>query len=191
VTITPIQLVNAYAAIANEGVRFKPFLIRRIERPNGELVKEFKPEIQADIKLAPEIWKVVKEGLFQVVNQPGGTASVSGRSKMTIISGKTGTAQVRGFSDISKVKNCMALPVERRHHGWFVGYAPQDKPEIAVVALAEHSCHGSSAAPIVRDVIESYFEKLNRERGIPLVEEPRTITKVKKGYQVPFDEMDE
>ena len=191
VTITPIQLVNAYAAIANEGLRYRPFLIRRIERPNGELVKEFKPEVQAEIKLPPEVWKAVKEGLFQVVNQPGGTAVVSGRSKITIISGKTGTAQVRGFSDISKVKNCMALPINQRHHGWFVGYAPREKPEIAVVALAEHSCHGSSAAPIVRDVVEAYFEKVNREKGIPVLEEPRNVTQTKKGYQVPFEEMDE
>lgn len=191
VTITPIQLVNAYATIATEGVRYKPFLIRRIEKPNGEVVKEFKPEKQSEIKLDPELWKTVKEGLFQVVNQPGGTASVSGRSKKTIISGKTGTAQVRGFSDISKIKNCMALPVQQRHHGWFVGYAPRENPEIAVVALAENSCHGSSAAPIVRDVIEAYFDKINLEKGIPVQEENTKTPPNKKGYQVPFQEMDE
>jgi cell division protein FtsI/penicillin-binding protein 2 len=85
----------------------------------------------------------------------------------------------------------MALPVNQRHHGWFVGYAPHEKPEIAVVALAEHSCHGSSAAPIVRDVVESYFEKINREKGIPVKEETRSVTQTKKGYQIPFEEMDE
>lgn len=195
VTITPIQLVNAYATIANEGARFKPFLIRRIERPNGELLEEFKPEKQADIKLDPEVWKAVKEGLFEVVNRPGGTAVVSGRSQKTIISGKTGTAQVRGFSDISRVKNCMALPEKQRHHGWFVGYAPKDQPEIAVVALAEHSCHGSSAAPIVRDVVEAYFDKINLEKGIPVDEvskkNVKNSGKPKKSIQVPFDEMDE
>ncbi|NBT57837.1 penicillin-binding protein 2 [bacterium] len=191
VTITPIQLVNAYSTIATEGVRYKPFLIRRIERPNGEVVKEFKPEKLSEIKLGPEVWKTIKEGLFQVVNQTGGTASVSGRSKKTIISGKTGTAQVRGFSDISKIKNCMALPIDQRHHGWFVGYAPREKPEIAVVALAEHSCHGSSAAPIVRDVIDGYFDKQNLEKGIPIEESVKKGEKPKKGYQVPFQEMDE
>ena len=191
VNITPIQLVNAYATIATEGTRYKPFLIRRVERPNGDLVREYKPEKQAQISLAPEVWKAVKEGLFQVVNQPGGTAVVSGRSKKVIISGKTGTAQVRGFSDISKVKNCMALPVNQRHHGWFVGYAPRENPEIAVVALAEHSCHGSSAAPIVRDVIEAYFDKLNLEKGIPVPEEPKVASKNKRGIQIPFEERDE
>jgi len=193
VTITPIQLVNAYAAIANNGVRFKPFLIRRIERPNGELIKEFKPEQELDIRLESSVWKEIQEGLFQVVNSKGGTASYSGRSSKTVISGKTGTAQVRGFSDISKIKNCNALPFNQRHHGWFVGYAPRENPEIAVVALAEHSCHGSSAAPVVRDVIESYFDKINLEKGIPVeaVSYQKQSIRKKKEYQIPFDEMDE
>ena len=85
----------------------------------------------------------------------------------------------------------MALPVQQRHHGWFVGYAPRENPEIAVVALAENSCHGSSAAPIVRDVIEAYFDKINLEKGIPVQEENTKTPPNKKGYQVPFQEMDE
>lgn len=193
VTITPMQLVNAYAAIANDGIRFKPFLIRRIERPNGELIREFKPEQETEIRLDKNVWRAIKEGLFQVVNKKGGTASYSGRSGKTVISGKTGTAQVRGFSDISKIKNCMSLPVNQRHHGWFVGYAPKDNPEIAVVALAEHSCHGSSAAPIVRDVIEAYFDKQNLERGIPVekASDAKKLLPKRKEIQIPFDEMDE
>jgi penicillin-binding protein 2 len=87
----------------------------------------------------------------------------------------------------------MSLPERHRHHGWFVGYAPQDSPEIAVVALAEHSCHGSSAAPIVRDVIEAYFDKQNLERGIPVekASEAKKIVSKRKEIQIPFDEMDE
>ena len=89
----------------------------------------------------------------------------------------------------------MALPEKQRHHGWFVGYAPKDQPEIAVVALAEHSCHGSSAAPIVRDVVEAYFDKINLEKGIPVDEVPtknaKSSGKFKKSIQVPFEEMDE
>lgn len=191
VTVTPIQLVNAYATIANGGTRYRPYLVRRVEKLNGELVTEVKPEVQSKLDLPENVWKAVKEGLFEVANRPGGTAIVSGHSKKTIISGKTGTAQVRGFSDISKVKNCMALPVRDRHHGWFVGYAPKDEPEIAVVALAEHSCHGASAAPIVRDVIEAYVDKQNLEKGILPQDEKKEVPKVKKGHQLPFEEMDE
>jgi len=191
VTVTPMQLVNAYATIANGGTRFKPYLIRRIEKLNGEPVQDFKPEVQAKIDLPGKVWETVKDGLFEVANRPGGTAIVSGHSKKTTISGKTGTAQVRGFSDISKVKNCMALPVKDRHHGWFVGYAPKENPEIAVVALAEHSCHGASAAPIVRDVIEAYIDKQNLEKGILPKDEKAPAVKQVKGHQLPFEEMDE
>ena len=103
----------------------------------------------------------MKEALFEVVNETGGTAFYAGRSKKTIISGKTGTAQVRAFSDISKIKDCQQLPYNERHHGWFVGYAPKENPEIAVVVIAEHSCHGTAGAPIVREVIEAYIDKKN------------------------------
>ncbi len=51
-----------------------------------------------------------------------------------------------------------------RHHGWFVAYAPADNPEITVSVLAEHSCHGNTgAAPIVRDIVQAYFQKYHPE----------------------------
>lgn len=158
VDVTPIQLVAAYAAIGNGGFLYKPYLVRRIERRTGETVKEFEPQLVRKIDAPKEVFDVAKEGLFQVVNVPGGTAHYSGRSIYTHIAGKTGTAQVRAFDDMMKVK-CESLPRKFRHHGWFVGYAPSENPEIAVVALAEHSCHGSSAAPVVRDVVEAYLKK--------------------------------
>lgn len=158
VDVTPIQLVAAYAAIGNGGFLYKPYIVRRIERRTGETVKEFEPELVRKIDAPKEVFDTVKEGLFEVANAPGGTAHYSGRSVYTYISGKTGTAQVRAFEDMMKVK-CDALPRKFRHHGWFVGYAPRDNPELAVVALAEHSCHGTAAAPVVRDVIEAYLKK--------------------------------
>jgi penicillin-binding protein 2 len=72
-----------------------------------------------------------------------------------------------------------------------VGYAPKENPEIAVVALAEHSCHGASAAPIVRDVIEAYIDKQNLEKGILPKDEKAPAVKQVKGHQLPFEEMDE
>jgi penicillin-binding protein 2 len=73
-------------------------------------------------------------------------------------SGKTGTSQVVRFKDISKTK-CEDLEYKLRHHGWFVGYAPKVNPQIVVAVIGEHICHGSSAAPVVRDVIDAYFKK--------------------------------
>jgi len=186
ISTTPIQLANAYAAIGNGGFLYRPYLVKKIEKQNGELIKEFHPELKRKIEIPQGIFDAVKEGLYQVTNKPGGTAIVSGHSKKVVISGKTGTAQVRAFSDIMRMK-CESMPNKDRHHGWFVGYAPRENPEIAVAVVAEHSCHGTAAAPIVRDVIEAYFDKKNPSEPIKPNENPREENiKVKD----PIEELD-
>jgi penicillin-binding protein 2 len=76
------------------------------------------------------------------------------------MAGKTGTAQVRSMSSKELFARCEEMPYKDRHHGIFVGYAPFDNPKIAVAAVVEHGCHGSSAAaPVVRDVITTYMKK--------------------------------
>ncbi|MBY0371045.1 hypothetical protein K2X33_10185, partial [bacterium] len=97
---------------------------------------------------------------FEVVNRPWGTA-VRTHSSLVEISGKTGTSQVKATVKMA----CEKLPVEDRHHGWFVGYAPRENPEIAVAVIAEHSCHGSVAGPVAKAVIEAYIKKKNAEAG--------------------------
>lgn len=179
VDVTPIQLVTAFSAIGNKGFLYRPYLVRKIEKPNGEIVKEYKPELTRKIDIKSENFDLVKEGLYQVVNAPGGTAGRS-RSKKTILSGKTGTVQVKSFANIMAA-HCGALPYKDRHHGWFVGYAPKDNPEIAVVAIAEHSCHGGSAGPVVKEVVEAYFDK---RAGLltsteTVKEEPKVVLKKK------------
>lgn len=171
VEVTPMQLVTAYAAIANGGFVYRPFLVRKIEGRSGELIKEFQPELVRKIEIPSEVFDTVKEGLFQVVNAQHGTAYLAGRSKTVPISGKTGTAQVRAFANIMSQK-CETMPRDYRHHGWFVGFAPKENPQIAVVTIAEHSCHGTAAAPIVREVIEAYMTKQAALAGTPLPSEP-------------------
>jgi penicillin-binding protein 2 len=186
VAITPIQLVSGYAAIANGGFLYRPFLVKRIEGRGGEAINEFQPELIRKIELAPEIIESVKQGLFEVTNTPTGTAHYSGRSREVVISGKTGTAQVRRFSDITKTK-CDALPKQDRHHGWFVGYAPRENPEITVVTIAEHACHGYAAAQVVRDVIEAHFRK-KQSRAIAAQQERESVL---KPSTMPLKENDE
>lgn len=173
VSVTPLQLAVAFGAIGNEGFIYRPRIVRRIEGRTGKLYQEFPPAFLKKIEVPSEVFKTVKEGLRQVVNVPGGTA-FSARSQRTVISGKTGTAQVRGFSNIMSQK-CENLDRNHRHHGWFVGYAPQENPEIVVSTIVEHGCHSSAAALVVRDVIEGYFKKQDFMHGKPLVEEsPKT-----------------
>jgi penicillin-binding protein 2 len=162
VTATPLQMASAYSAIANGGFVYKPFLVRKIEGKSGETLKEFQPELSRKIEVPQEVFEVVKEGLHRVVNEPGGTAFLS-HSKIADISGKTGSAQVRAFSDIMKA--CEKREFKDRHHAWFVGYAPRENPQIVVAVVAEHQCHGSSAAHVAKDVIEAYILKQNPNAG--------------------------
>jgi penicillin-binding protein 2 len=96
----------------------------------------------------------VHDGLWMVVNETGTArrARVEGRD----VAGKTGTAQV-----ISNQGKARAAKSGRdlRDHGFFVFFAPAKNPEIAGVVFAEHSEHGSSAAPIAKYMIETYFAK--------------------------------
>ncbi len=194
VEVTPMQLAAAYAAIGNGGFVYRPYIVRRIERRDGELIKEFQPELTRKIELPQGVFDAVKEGLFEVINQPGGTAFLS-RSKLTVLSGKTGTAQVRSFTDIMH-KSCPQMEEQYRHHGWFVGYAPRENPQIAVAVIAEHACHGAAAAHVAQELVNAYFEKQARVNGLPLVEEPPPpATKValvkKKPKAKPVEESDD
>ncbi len=163
VDVTPLQLATAYAALGNGGEVFRPYLVRRVEGLSGEVIRDFEPELVRKIELPAGVLDTVKEGLAKVVNEPGGTA-YSGRSQLTIISGKTGTSQVRTFSNIKSVK-CENLSYYERDHGWFVGFAPKENPEIVVATITEHTCHSAAAVPVVKEVIDAYFtkkEQLNR-----------------------------
>ena len=60
-------------------------------------------------------------------------------------------------------KNCMSRPKYQRHHGWFVGYAPADNPEIVFGILGEHACHGSNVAPVAREVVRAFVAKYHPE----------------------------
>ncbi|MBX3040119.1 MAG: penicillin-binding protein 2 [Bdellovibrionaceae bacterium] len=171
VEATPLQMAVAYNAIGTEGKVVKPFVVRKIVDQDGRIVREEHPKVERDltqiqdtgVRIDPATFKVVKEAMRRVANGTSGTArfwKVPGVQ----IAGKTGTAQVMGFSADQIYVKCESRPVHLRHHGWFIGWAPWDKPEITVAVLAEHSCHGNTgAAPIVRDIVLAYFQKYHPE----------------------------
>ena len=148
VAVTPIQLAAVMATFANGGDIYQLTLV------NGE------SKLVGKVPLKPETINMVREALSGVVNEPGGTASGS-RSQITIMGGKTGTAQVVG-----KKKG---LSAERfGDHAWFVAFAPVDNPVIALSVFVEHGGHGSSAAaPIAKKAIEAYItsEKMKEQGG--------------------------
>lgn len=167
VTVTPLQLAVAYNTIATEGKVVKPYIIKKVVDHDGNILVENSPEVLRDVTLPqPNGYKIdkptfgiVKEAMRRVANGLRGTAR-SLKIPGVEMAGKTGTAQVMSFSADQIYKSCESRPIHMRHHGWYVAWAPWDKPEIVVAVLAQHSCHGNpGAAPIARDVIEAYFKK--------------------------------
>ena len=168
---TAMQMAVAYNAIATEGSIVRPFVVRRVFGPKGDVLQEWGPQKIGDVgengngavKISKRSFAIVKEGLRMVVNGSRGTA---GRYKIKGLemAGKTGTVQLRSFTADQIYQKCESRPIQNRHHGWFVSYAPADKPEIVVAVLAEHSCHGGSgAAPTAHNVIEAYMKKYHPE----------------------------
>jgi penicillin-binding protein 2 len=156
VTVTPMQLAVAYAAIANGGTVYEPQIALRIEAFDGSAVREFPPKVVRQVTFAPEALEMVREGLRRVVNHPGGTA-YGKRLPDLEVSGKTGTAQVARMG--KRIKSA-ELPYMLRDHAWFAAFAPSSAPEIAIVVMNEHGGGGSStAAPIAMAVARAWDAK--------------------------------
>ncbi len=154
VLATPVQLASMISAVANEGTIYKPHLVKRIIDPDGRPIREFQPETLSRVNgIKPASYRLVKEGLFSVVNEPGGTGGMA-RLNEVKVAGKTGTSQVvklRGKGGY--------LPYQYRDHALFVAFAPYEKPEVAVAVIVEHGEHGgSAAAPIAGRILRQYFE---------------------------------
>lgn len=154
VLMTPIQLVSMVATVANEGTIYRPHLVKRVVDPDGKTVKEFSPEVLGTTGISPASFKKVKQGLFAVVNDPGGTGA-NARLWDVKVAGKTGTSQVVKLGEDRK----KAVAYQYKDHGLFVAFAPFDKPEIAVAVVVEHGGGGGAvAAPIAGKILRSYFD---------------------------------
>lgn len=151
VTVSPLQLASAIGGLSVGGVWYKPHLVRDAARQEPMRRADFQPA---------NLEKVVY-GMFGVVNE-GGTGT-SARLPNVEVCGKTGTAQRASNELIKTLKAGVNQPVDEfKDNAWFVGFAPRQNPEIVVVALFEAGAHGNYAAPIVRDVLKSYFDKKAR-----------------------------
>jgi penicillin-binding protein 2 len=141
ITVTPLQLANYTAAIANSGTLFSPKVVNQIKKNNGE-VEYIKPKVIRQNFISPEIMKVVREGMRQTVTS--GTAQ-SLKDLPVEAAGKTGTAQ---------------FGTEDKTHAWFISFAPFDNPSIAMVVLVEGGGEGSSLAlPVTKEVYDWYFNR--------------------------------
>lgn len=162
VLLTPIQLASLAATIANEGTIYRPHLVKRIVDADGKMLRETKPQIIGTASFSKESFRLVKQGMLEVVNAPGGTGAAA-RLYDVKVAGKTGTSQVVKLGGTKK-----STPYQFRDHALFVAFAPFDKPEIAVAVVIEHGEHGgAAAAPIAGRILREYFDGKKALRKVP------------------------
>ncbi len=142
-TTTPLQMAVATAALANGGEVLAPRVVAAT-RGTGGLV----PTLRQTLGRLPADARhiaAVREAMH-VATSPGGTAS-EGRPPGIEIGGKTGTAEF----------GTMLPDGSYDAHGWYIGFAPFDRPEVAVVVYLEHGVGALHAAPVARAILQAYF----------------------------------
>jgi len=154
--VTPMQLAYATAVLANDGVGYRPHLVKQVLRDAEHEAPAEQPVVAVDLKLPADHIALVKRAMV-AVTQPGGTAAGASAGAPYKFGGKTGTAQVIGMKQGEKYV-ASQISEYNRDHAWFIAFAPADKPRIALAVLAENGGHGgSTAAPIARKVIDYYL----------------------------------
>lgn len=157
--VTPLQMAMGYAAIANNGKLWRPYVVQRIEGASANEVDGVGPKLKRKIPIDQRWFELVKKALAAVVEDPRGTGHGI-RDSVIHIAGKTGTAQVVHVAQGANRKLLEKLTRSKdKDHAWFIGYAPASEARICVAAIVEHGGHGASAAaPLVRKVILAYLK---------------------------------
>ena len=159
VSVTPVSMAVYAATLANGGTRVTPHLLKAVDDGTGWKPVP-PPPARSRSPLDPAKLQAIRDGLFMVVNGAG--TGHNAILKGYDVSGKTGTAQV--ISNQGKEK-AGKTDKDLRDNGWFVFFAPRDKPEIAGVVFLEHGVHGSNAALIAHHLMDTFFAK---KEGRPL-----------------------
>jgi len=159
VRTSPVQMATAFAALANGGTVYQARVVDRIVAEDGALVRQEESTKVGTLEADPAHIAAVGRALERAVNDAelatGHLAAIPGGR----IAGKTGTAQVRKI-----IRGHLRQNVKRfrdRDHAWFAAFAPYESPRLAVVVFLEHGgSGGKDAAPVARDIIEAYHQRI-------------------------------
>ena len=150
---SPLQMAKYISILANGGKKIDTTIVKTIRKTDGtevsrEEINQFinkklglQEEQNDDIELNQNYLNAVLQGMKSVTSDSGGTAYVRFKDFNISVGGKTGSAEAPG----NKV------------HAWFVGFAPFENPEIAIVVIVENGGHGNYTAEVVRDIMAEYF----------------------------------
>jgi penicillin-binding protein 2 len=143
VTVTPLQMAQGMATIANGGTLYQTRLVKQVQSIDGKIVTAYPLRARGDLGIEPKIMKEMRKALSQVVSSPSGTAGKASVPGIQV-AGKTGTAET--------CTNCTV------YDAWFIFFAPADNPTVAGAVVVEHSdggFGGSVAAPIAKDLMQA------------------------------------
>jgi len=160
VLVSPIQAAEMISAVANGGLLYKPQILKRSRSRETGDEKIYASQEKRKVQIKSEVLEAVRSALLGVTSESGGTAH-GAATPMASVAGKTGTAQV-----IAQKIPGRKLSESTQDHAWFIGYAPADKPKIAVAIVVEHGGHGgAAAAPVARKIIEEYLKHAGTANG--------------------------
>jgi len=149
---TIVQLANAVATLANDGVRMRPHIVQETVEETDRKPHPVAPQEAGRMNVTPEHLAFVKRAMIGVTQE--GTSAAVFKGAGYVSAGKTGTAQVLGLKANEKYR---ASEVEERHrdHALYIAYAPADDPKIALAMVVENGGFGAAAAaPIARRVFD-------------------------------------
>jgi penicillin-binding protein 2 len=136
---TPLQMANAFSALANRGTVRTPVLISRVNRPDGSVVKSYAAETRGTIPISPTNLGYILEGMRGVTSTPLGTAYYAWKGSPIPMEAKTGSAENE----------------TKKAHAWFVGYTTPDHPTVLTLVMLEGGeLGGEFAAPLGRQIVE-------------------------------------
>lgn len=143
-SVTPISMASYISTLANGGTQYQLHLVKSQKSfDEKQIYTENSLKKIKEINIKPENLKAILEGMKSVAGEEGGTAYNTFKDFIPQVAGKTGTSQT-GIAG-------------RSPHAWFVGFAPFDKPQIAIVILIENGGSGSFTTPVAKDIFAEYF----------------------------------
>lgn len=160
---TPLQMAHATATLANNGVVYRPHLVKEMVDYDNHQITMIDPQPTRTLPFQKRHFDYIKQAMTKVL-QPGGTARQVGYGLRYSMGGKTGTAQVVQIKQGASY-NAAALAEQHRDHAWFIAFAPVDKPKIAIAVLLENGGWGANAAPVARSLSDFYLLQLQNLSG--------------------------
>ncbi len=166
VLTTPIQMASMYAAIANGGTIYRPYVVRKVTSPVGKVLLTQSPEVVRQVtNVKPASFKLIRDLLQAVVMEPGGTGSRA-QVKGQMVAGKSGSVQV---VSLKRNRNQSDVSMSWKEHAIFAAFSPVENAEIVVAIMSQNDNiggGGKAAAPVAQQIIARYWE-LKAKANVP------------------------